>query len=159
MIARAYDRLERRARQELGSGASVKLTRTVDVRYHGQSFEINVPYVRRPAALTRRFEAAHEKRYGHTQPDTPCEVVTLRVRAVVPQSHVKLRRRRRTSVRRGSPRKKAGASRVIQRETLYGSVRGPAVVVEPYATTFVPLSWTARSDEWGNLRLFREGTR
>jgi len=55
------------------------ITRTVDVRYVGQSFELNVPLA---LQFRQTFEDLHEERYGYCQQDAPVEIVNVRVRAI-----------------------------------------------------------------------------
>lgn len=64
---------------------------TADLRYRGQAFELAVPVdaVTAPA-LASGLHEAHAERYGYDQPDTPVEVVTLRVRAEGPTPDVPL---------------------------------------------------------------------
>ena len=49
-----------------------------DLRYHGQSHELTVRGAERDE-LRERFEALHEERYGHRDPDGEVELVTVRV--------------------------------------------------------------------------------
>jgi N-methylhydantoinase A len=60
-----------------------RVTRFADLRYAGQSHEITVPYGPRMVAA---FLRAHEERYGHLRAGAPIEVVTLRLRAAVPDA-------------------------------------------------------------------------
>jgi len=55
------------------------ITRTIDVRYVGQSFELEVPLA---PQFRQSFEDLHEKRYGYCQQDAPIEIVNVRVRAI-----------------------------------------------------------------------------
>jgi len=57
------------------------ITRTVDVRYVGQSFELEVPLT---SQFRQTFEDLHEKRYGYCQQDASIEIVNVRVRVVGP---------------------------------------------------------------------------
>jgi len=60
---------------------------SADLRYRGQSFELNVPLPEdaldrgTARALSQRFHAAHEQRYGYAAPGQPLDLVTLRLRA------------------------------------------------------------------------------
>jgi N-methylhydantoinase A len=65
------------------SSEQAVITRTIDVRYVGQSFELEVPLV---PHFRQTFEDLHEKRYGYCQQDAPIEIVNVRVRAI---GHVK----------------------------------------------------------------------
>ena len=55
----------------------IELIRTLDMRYEGQSYEINVPESRK-----RDFDEIHEGRYGYRHPGRASQSVTARVRAV-----------------------------------------------------------------------------
>ncbi len=55
------------------------LSRTVDVRYVGQSFDLAVPLT---SMFCEEFHRIHHARYGYSQPETPIEIVNVRVRAV-----------------------------------------------------------------------------
>src|SRR5580704_13315687 len=69
-----FARLERRAQRE-SPGASI--LRSADLRYRGQSYELNVPWPGSPA----HFHREHAKVYGYSNPQREMEVVTIRVRA------------------------------------------------------------------------------
>jgi len=75
--------LDERARGDLrGEGfdeADIQLTRTVDVRYEGQSYEIGVPL---SAAYRTLFDERHAQLYGYSAPSRPAEVVAVRVRGI-----------------------------------------------------------------------------
>ncbi len=73
-LEREFDVLERRARRE-SPGAEIE--RSADVRYRGQSYELNVPW---PGAA-RAFHREHARIYGYATPGREIEVVTIRVRA------------------------------------------------------------------------------
>jgi N-methylhydantoinase A len=57
----------------------------VDMRYIGQSFELPIPVTRfsqgKWAALAPAFHAEHERRFGHSDPSAPVEIVSLGVTA------------------------------------------------------------------------------
>ena len=59
---------------------------SVDVRYRGQGYELNIPYTRK---LITAFRREHERRYGYSYPAREIELVTLRLRATMksPQSN------------------------------------------------------------------------
>ena len=68
---------------------------SADLRYRGQSFEIEVPL--EPAwlasgdvaAITEAFHAEHERIYGHADRDAPVQAISLRVviAGAVPAPH------------------------------------------------------------------------
>ncbi len=155
-IEAAMARLARRARHELlhelGPGP-LRLERTIACRYRGQSFELEIPFA---PDLARRFEAAHEERFGFRLPGNDVECVALRVAAVrrtaAPRSSAP------RSARRGGRRRAVatrGPIRSIARESLRrgARVRGPCIVVEDTATTVVEPGFTLVVDATGCLRI------
>ena len=83
-LEREFAALRRRAekdfRDEKWAGA-IKYQLSVDVRYQGQGYELNVPFTR---SLIRDFRSEHQRRYGYSYPARAVELVTLRLR---PQSN------------------------------------------------------------------------
>jgi N-methylhydantoinase A len=55
------------------------ITRAVDVRYVGQSFDLEVPLTQQ---FRQAFDRVHQERYGYCQPEAAIEVVNVRVRAI-----------------------------------------------------------------------------
>jgi N-methylhydantoinase A len=63
------------------------LLRSVDMRYLGQEYTVSVSLSARldadeMKALRRRFDAAYDQRYGHSDPEVPAQIVTLRLAAI-----------------------------------------------------------------------------
>ena len=67
--------------------AEVGVWRSLDVRYLGQSYEINVPY---GPKWKREFHRRHDRLYGSSDPARPLEVVNLRVKLIAPGPSVRL---------------------------------------------------------------------
>jgi N-methylhydantoinase A/oxoprolinase/acetone carboxylase beta subunit len=74
-----FSDLETRAREDLAAEgfAQAQLERSVDLRYAGQSYEINTPWSGRGA-----FDAAHERLYGYAHAGREVESVAVRLRAI-----------------------------------------------------------------------------
>ena len=140
----------------------MELLRSADVRYHGQSYELNVPYGDDMAAA---FHQVHERRYGHARRDRPLQVVHLRVRAV---GRVEPPRLAESEPGGGAAEDAACGQRsvllddgrevqavVLQRERLQpgAAFRGPAVVVEYSSTVWLPPDTQGSVDRWGSLVL------
>jgi len=135
---------------------------SIDVRYRGQGYELNVPYTRR---VVDAFRQEHARRYGYSYPDREVELVTLRLRATMTSTHSSLIRRanltprpggkttipvsRRTQVLGG----KTANAMVYDRDSLQPGrkLSGPAIVTEYSATTFVPAGKQFWLDRQGNL--------
>lgn len=163
-IERAFRQLESQARRELRKegfpDAKIILSRSVDLRYAGQSYElpVSLPAGRFDATHRRAgeaaFHAAHEQRFGHAEPDLPVEWVTLRVRATGPVAKPQqepIQRGGRSA--RGARLSKQGDVEVMERERLCAGNewQGPVLLVEDFATTWIPSGWQVRVDKWGHL--------
>ena len=99
-----------------------------DLRYRGQSFELTVPL---GADLAGAFHAAHEERYGYSDPEREIELVAVRTADVVPGSDV-----------------------TLQATDRY-TVSGPDLVELPGATCWVPEGWSGETNGDGTLVLTR----
>jgi N-methylhydantoinase A len=146
--------------------ARVVLSRSADLRYRGQSYELEVGFEPDRDRLAARFHAAHRRRYGHAAEGEPVEIVTVRLRAV---GRVELPERvdppgpRRPSSEAGDgtladpPDRRAEGPAVVEREGLGEGSRtsGPVLIVEPFATTLVPAGWRARVLGHGHLLIER----
>ena len=158
---RALERAGRAAlRREGRTGVAL---RSLDLRYAGQGYEINLDD---GPDLALRFHRAHRLRYGYADPRRAIEVVSLRVRLVAAAEPLAVRRRRmppHPAVPEPSERRKIyiedgwRMAPVFERETLSlgQSFAGPALVFEYSATTLVPPGWRARVIATGDLLLER----
>ncbi|MBI1852892.1 MAG: hydantoinase/oxoprolinase family protein [Planctomycetes bacterium] len=163
-----YAVLERSAasavRRQGFTASAIVIERWLDVRYEGQSFEISVPF---ESEFRARFDALHAQRYGHADRARPIEVVTLRVRASarrarpIPPLRLPISTRRPSAIAR--TRALVGNRRVAMpvydRATLGARtrLRGPLVVTEYSATTFVPPEHRLRVDRTGSLLIEIQG--
>ena len=159
---------ERWFEQEGIAPAERRLTRTVDMRYHGQNYELGISASDSTtmATLVALFAEAHRQRYGFETDEDPVEIVTLRLEAngVVRKAEL------RTHPEAGPDASAAIAHHrdVWLAETksfvstpIYARERlrpgnhfiGPAIVEQMDATTLVPPGMTAQVDRWLNLIL------
>ncbi len=154
--------LRRRADEDLkaeGWQGRVRHELSVDVRYRGQGYELNIPYT---GGLAAAFRREHKLRYGYSYPGREMELVTLRLRATMrsPRSSVIKSRVRPAecgnsvaedvSVFFGA---KKIAATIYDRESLRAekNYSGAAVITEYSATTIVPPGAYFRLDRKGNL--------
>ncbi len=171
-VAAAFSRLIDAARQwharERQAGAEERQDIAVDMRYVGQNFELAIPIPQEqglpPAAwLKRAFLEAHQRKYGHHDPEAAVEVVNVRL-----------------SARKGRAGKGAGAgasrqsvpapnasgtrpvwfaaeqptdTKFIARDTLTAGavLEGPLVITQFDATTLVPPASRVTVLESGSL--------
>jgi N-methylhydantoinase A len=135
-----------------GWRGKIRFDRRVEVRYRGQGYELNVPYTR---GLVETFERDHQRRYGHSYPGRAVELVTLRLRATMkpPLTAVAWARAQVEEPGSAPASERPAGDRIAMffggrkiRATVYAreqlpsgkNYRGPAVVAEYSATTFVP---------------------
>jgi len=139
----------------------IRLLKSLDVRYAGQSYELTVPF---SLAYRRAFDALHLRRYGYSDGKRPIEVVNLRVKAVgltdkpvLPLVETKGRDARPARIDRRPMRfdGKIHQADVYNRELLgAGNVfPGPALVLDYESTAVVPPDFASRVDGYGNLIL------
>ncbi len=151
--ADAVDRLAERGRSELGrSDADVRAT--YDLRYAGQAFELSIPGAARPdpSELRRAFDAAHEERYGYSDPDAELELVTVRV--AVAGARAELPKRLDASVERLESRAAVFEGELLEAAVVRGvpdELEGPAIVELAESTLVVPPAWRGRTADDGTL--------
>jgi len=151
-IEKQFDALEKRARRE---SPGAKIERSADLRYRGQSYELNVPWTS-AARASAAFHREHARIYGYSIAEREVEVVTIRVRARAPSPKPKLVRpstkKGAAGIRRvwvnGSWRQVHGWNR---EELAEAPRRGPALVLDYGSTTLVPAGWRFHVDRAGNL--------
>ncbi len=148
----------------------VVFRRSVDARYVGQAYEVNVTVpvgLLAPSdvgALEEAFHAAHAERYGHSAPGEPVELVNFRAIATVPTAKPAFPRLERTdsdgaAARIGErPAWFDGSgdpvlTPVLDRDQLDAGVvlTGPAIIEEPGATTVLLPGQRAEVDDLGNI--------
>jgi N-methylhydantoinase A len=148
-----FEALERRARRE---SPRAEIERSADLRYRGQSYELNVPW--NPRHPAEPFHREHAKVYGYATPGREVEIVTIRVRARQRLPKPELTR---APIEKGRPETRRiwiddGWKRVPvwRRAQLTGRRwRGPALVLDYGSTTLVAPGWSYRVDRAGSLVL------
>lgn len=146
----------------------IKLFRSLDLRYAGQSHEIEVPF---GASFESAFHRAHRRLYGSADARKPVEVVVARLKAVapagvrLPSNPAAIDAPGRLTAQRAHRRPMAASvywrgrlrrTPVIRRgEDLGRPLTGPVVICEFSGTTYVPPGWMAQTDRGGNLLMTR----
>lgn len=142
-------------------GLAGRMSRSIDMRYAGQGYEVNVPA---GDAVPQRFHGLHRKRYGYADETRVIEVVNLRVRFTVEAEPWEFPTQ---AVRPGDGKQ----ARIKMARVYFGedpvetpvyardllragdSFHGPAIVTEYSATTVVPPLDSVLVDEHGNLMI------
>jgi N-methylhydantoinase A len=165
----AYRALEALGREQLRkegiAEARMEFARTGDFRYEFQEYQIACdmpPGTADKASVRAAFDQAYLKQYGHANPDSRLEVVTLRVMAigkldrpgiVAPSPSTVAPPRKRTVYFDG----KAEETSIVGRLGLAEGegALGPAIIEEPTATTVLPPGWKATIIAGGHMSLTR----
>lgn len=151
------------ARDFVGDGVSLDGPRAeyrydLDLRYRGQSHELTVPVGRNRMTapglreVGEQFALIHEQFYGHSRPEDPIEVTTLRLRAAWLTEKVSADRLRTPEADGADPQAKGArtayfygrgeipAVPVYERSGLPRAFTrpGPLIVEEPQSTTVIP---------------------
>lgn len=164
-----YEPLKKQALLELKKEGvmekEIQLKPTLDLRYQGQSFEINVPF---SSNFKSDFFKAHRTLYGYIHKDQPIEIVTLRLTAIGnggTSSRSPLQESKNLSKKKTKPvsfdiqkffyEKKSYMLPFYWRDQFSAGskIKGPAVICEFSATTFIPPDFKGSVDGWGNLIL------
>jgi N-methylhydantoinase A/oxoprolinase/acetone carboxylase beta subunit len=157
-IGKRFATLERQARRDLPGAV---LERSADLRYVGQSYELNVPWVVNDPAAP--FHREHDRVYGYANPGRAVEIVTVRLRARQACEKPRLRRGARAGesiVRKRTIWASGGWCEAVVLERRAAPDRpqaGPSLILDYGATILVNRGWTYSLDRAGALVLRREG--
>ncbi len=171
----AFRELEERAVADLKSSGvppdSAVITRKIDLRYQGQMNEVTIPWdreeitIEKIPAIRARFEEMYQARFGPgtTRSQSPLEIMTFRVEALLPSPKPALRpleerpetpappcHRRRPIFTHDSGWVEA---QVYDFSTLEPGhvVQGPAVIERSDTTVYVPQRLRAKLDGYRNI--------
>ncbi|MDF1790332.1 MAG: hydantoinase/oxoprolinase family protein [Thalassobaculaceae bacterium] len=159
-------------REEHGYDGAVTLLHSADMRYRGQSYEIETPLEADwiddgdADAMAGAFHAAHERIYEHADADAPVQIINLRLVVVGTPPKPKFAPVESSDA---TPEPVASVPVYYDGGTHTASVyargdlkagqtfEGPAIVTQDDCTTCVLGGFTATVDASGNLILSREG--
>jgi N-methylhydantoinase A len=140
------------------SKSSITVENSVDIRYVGQSHELMLPFKK---DFIEDFHKLHKKTYGYANTDYEVEVVNIRVRVIGKTKKPSLRKV--TSI---SPKVKTVFKKTKcyfrgkwlkadiyarNRVRTHSKIKGPALIVEDTATTFLPPDYICNIDDYENL--------
>ncbi len=150
-----FEQLAARGRQALSEEGvppdTMQLRASVDCRYRGQSYTINISWLG-IAETVALFHQRHAALYGHRL-QQPVELVTLRskVQSVPPvvDLHPPVPQQKKTM-----PEIRADAALpVYGRADLSQVITGPALITETVSTTYLAAGWRCSPDAGGSLLL------
>lgn len=176
-VNRIYQDMEETGLAQLNgegfSGNTVRVDRTADLRYPGQSYELALELPegefneKAAEELTKNFHARHDQAYGYARENEPVELVNLRTVAwgLIPPTEME------EAWPEGDLPPVPIATRAVhfdngpQETPIYDRaeifrnlpIKGPAIVEQLDSTTIIPPGYTARIERLGNLVITEEG--
>jgi len=146
--------------------SDVLLSRSLDIRLHGQSYELIVPYDGKISDSSDIFDREHHRVYGYSVPSEPRVIVNLRLTAMVLMPKFRIK-----PVQKGSRDPKSALSgnrNIFIRDSWYNApvyrrsrllagniIQGPAIIEQPDTTVFIDHDWSVIVDR-SHIRLRRE---
>ncbi|SDV48974.1 hydantoinase/oxoprolinase family protein [Chitinasiproducens palmae] len=159
--------------EQIGHADDVSLTLTADMRYRGQSFEIETPLSAQAirsgelASVRDAFHREHRRLYGHSDDQAGIQLVALRLVVAAPTPKPELERLAPGSAAPVPVREiDVWMDDAFHRTPLYRRAdlragqefEGPAVVSQDDATTCVLPGFSVRVDPFGNLLMTNRAT-
>ena len=160
----------RQLREENVDDKNVRIEWSADMRYEGQSWELNTPVARTaglgPSELRdviAAFHALHKKVYSYNEPKEHIEFINLRVRAIGKNASLTLPEEQEnpTPASKGLKEKrpiyfrdKGFVEVPIYERDRFGSgslIPGPCLIEEQISTTLIPQVWMGRIDRFRNM--------
>jgi len=138
---------------------AVLIERSVDVRYVGQNYELQVPWRSSIETVRKDFQELHRRLYTYATGEA-MEIVNLRVRALVPVQRLQLPEtpgggsgQPFAEQRAYFPETGETALPIYHREDLVPEqpLKGPALIEDPWATTLVYPGQHGHADRFGNF--------
>jgi N-methylhydantoinase A len=145
------------------------IRRSLDLRYIGQGYELNVQigdHVTKKEFLktVEKFHRKHDEIYGYFARDQAVEIVNAKLRVIGELDKPQLEAKEKIEAKDVDYREvyfeKLGDwfnTPIYSRDSLVGEYLGPAVIEQYDSTTIVYPEWSFRIDKVGNLILRREG--
>ncbi len=149
-------------RKEGISLENILVSRMLDIRYHGQSYELTIPFDPSNSDLAENFHSHHERVYGYKRTGATLEIVNLRVQVIgkVPPPHFNTGTTEKIKIKSSEysfreVQLEYGRENipVYRGETLTAGMHfsGPALVVRSDTTILIPVSYSVNVDDYKNL--------
>ena len=167
-IINAFNELEsssiqRLRTEDLGQDVIGSWSRTADLRYRGQAYELTVNANARPDDdlanfIVERFHIEHERTYGRRASDEPVDLVTIRSTYRIDSDRIVPKSVNETEDKKPPRNAYFGKQNgwmltpVIDRGGLTNSItHGPLIIEEYDSTTLVPPDTSVHIDQTGNI--------
>jgi N-methylhydantoinase A len=132
--------------------ATMNFIVSVDMRYRGQAYELNIPL---KGDIVEEFHIAHHLQYGHDLRERVVEIVNLRVSAIGTTDKPDFQRHTLGNTQAQSALIQQQPIPIYAREKLQAGMQwqGESLVVQLDATTYIPKGWQAQVDAYLNILL------
>lgn len=151
-------------RQQHISSHKIRLQKSMDVRYVGQEYTINiVNHSDDPHDLERLFHQAHFEIYGHHNPDNPTEIVNLRMTAIGDLEKLEFHQKEEKDSKTVMPQhtRETFWSGEAKRTGIYSTadlmngnnLTGPAIIEDQNTTMVIPPKYAVLIDENKNIQV------
>ena len=175
-LLRVFEEMEAEGRKQLleekVSKDRIEISWSADLRYEGQSWELNIPVQRGDnmdqaalRSIAGTFHQLHQQVYSFSEPNGVVEFVNLRVRATGKNPSLSLPKEAKP-VMPGDPQPKGRRKvyfedvgwqeiPVFERDALpvASKILGPCIVEEQISTTLIPEGFAGTIDEYRNIIL------
>lgn len=134
---------------------------SLDLRYQGQSYSLNLPWYGDIPEVTSAYHRLHELRYGHVMPELEVELVNLRVQLAGPEPRIPLQFVTSDEIAGPEQRQLYGIEEAV---TIYArsqlrvgqQIKGPALISEKVSSSYIASGWVCTVHSGGSLQLSRQ---
>ncbi|WP_108258288.1 hydantoinase/oxoprolinase family protein [Mangrovicoccus ximenensis] len=173
-LAEAFAEMETAAKQWLvedqGHAGNYTILHSAEMRYRGQSFEIETPLTPEMlagdgAALAEAFHEEHRRLYGHADPEATVQVIALRLVIAGTTAKPVLQTAEpvaaeaapigQTTIRVDGAAREVSLYRRTELKPGHW-LKGPAIVLQDDTTTVIPPGFRLDTDRFSNLRISEE---
>ena len=136
----------------------IVITKFLNLRYQGQSYELSIPFEKNFQEL---FHRLHEQNFGYRLDDSPLELVSIQCSVTLRRQKPPLPRQKKAELKKLRPQqlKPVYFERVPLKVPVFNRIdlssgsnfAGPALIVDNYTTIILPESFSLEVDELHNI--------
>jgi len=173
-LSYTFKDLERKGIQQLKEenvgDENIDIEWSADLRYEGQSWELNTPIERSPVLGSTEFQnilfsfhSLHQKVYSYSEPKETIEFINLRVKVIGRNPGLTLPKEERLPISPGEVLKEKRPvyfkdkgfieTPIYERDRFRcgTEISGPCLIEETISTTLIPAGWRGTIDEYKNI--------
>lgn len=156
--------IEEEISRDFGIKPKIAYHRTIDLRYKGQSFYLNIPCKMSKEEIMKDFNRIHKRIYSHSFDNKEIEIVNIRVKGISRDKELLLPSEEEIEYSKDYPRsEKIYFDHRYQDALFYikesikenEHISGPAILSSSHSTAFIPPNYTGKKTKKGNLIIER----